>query len=54
MPAQLYVRRYYFYPPTRVTQYYENTIAKVRAEAQVRLQHFGRRHTAVAAHLLGL
>jgi len=33
--AQLYVRRHYFYPPTRVTQYYENTIAKVRAEAQV-------------------
>ena len=33
--VQLYVRRHYFYPPTRVTQYYENTIAKVSAEAQV-------------------
>ena len=31
------MRRHYFYPPTRVTQYYENTVAKVRAEAQVRI-----------------
>mmetsp|Transcript_20166 Transcript_20166/g.60839 ORF Transcript_20166/g.60839 Transcript_20166/m.60839 type:complete len:236 (+) Transcript_20166:132-839(+) len=31
---ELYMRRHCFFPPTRVTTYYENVIAKVRAEAQ--------------------
>ena len=33
---QLYVRRHYFYPPGRITQYYENVTSQVRAETQVR------------------
>lgn len=32
---QLYVRRHYFYPPSRITQYYENVTMQVRAETQV-------------------
>ena len=32
---QLYVRRHYFYPPIRITQYYENVTSQVRAETQV-------------------
>lgn len=32
---QLYVRRHYFFPPTRITHYYENVTSQVRAETQV-------------------
>ena len=32
---QLYVRRHYFYPPGRITQYYDNVTSQVRAETQV-------------------
>ncbi|CAL5222583.1 g4973 [Coccomyxa viridis] len=31
---ELYVRRHYFYPPGRITQYYENVTSQVRAETQ--------------------
>ncbi len=33
--VQLYVRRHYFYPPGRITQYYDNVTSQVRAETQV-------------------
>lgn len=32
---QLYVRRHYFFPPSRLTTYYEGVSAEVRAESQV-------------------
>ena len=34
---QLYVRRHYFFPPSRITHYYEVVTSQVRAETQVRL-----------------
>ncbi len=33
---QLYVRRHYFYPPSRLSLYYEGVASQVRAETQVR------------------
>ena len=42
---QMYVRRHFFFPPGRVTAYYENTVAKVRAEAQVTLPSRGASHS---------
>ena len=41
----MYVRRHFFFPPGRVTAYYENTVAKVRAEAQVTLPSRGASHS---------
>ena len=35
--VQLYVRRHYFFPPSRITQYYEDVTSQVRAETQVGL-----------------
>lgn len=32
---QLYVRRHYFFPPGRITQYYDDVTSQVRAETQV-------------------
>ena len=37
--TQLYVRRHYFYPPGRITQYYKNVTSQVRAETQAWLYH---------------
>lgn len=34
---ELYVRRRFFYPPKKTSQYYEKVMLKVRAEAQVNL-----------------
>ena len=34
--AQLYVRRHYFFPPSKLTRYYEGVASQVRAETQVR------------------
>jgi 23S rRNA maturation mini-RNase III len=33
--AQLYVRRHYFFPPSRLIAYYEDVTSQVRAETQV-------------------
>ena len=48
---QLYVRRHYFYPPSRITQYYDNVTSQVRAETQVSVASKQRRSSISALRL---